>query len=106
MEKQRFTCRADDGFLRFKHKDSNTVKIPVKQIVPASQLKSALQTLTTIDEVNVKYNGGKSVCDPDGSNEIEIEFISDKSGDMPLLDISTPKISNELLSLRRRNEYR
>ena len=104
VEKQRFTCRADDGFLQFKHKDSNIVKVPVKQILPASQLKAALETLTTIDEVNVKYNGGKSVCDADGNNEIEIEFVSDKSGDMPLLDISTPKISNELLSLRRRNE--
>lgn len=50
-----------------------------------SQLKDALENLSTIGQVVVSYSTGNSACTTNGSNKISIQFISD-FGDLPALD--------------------
>lgn len=50
-----------------------------------SNLKTALENLSSIGTVEISYSNGSSACTTDGSNKISIKFLSEY-GDLPAID--------------------
>lgn len=86
QEVQAIQCTAVDGTmtLTFRQKTTSAISFDAT----ASQVKTALEALTTIDSVDVEYTTGTTLCTSDGTNTATVKFFV-PSGDVPPMTFDT-----------------
>lgn len=93
-EVQVITCTATTGTFALKFRDESTS--PISFSATAADVKTALETLTTIGAVEITFSVGVSACTSDGSNAMFILFW-DNFGDLPRLQATIDGITTFLI---------
>ncbi|EEY60541.1 tenascin-like protein [Phytophthora infestans T30-4] len=93
IERQLIQCIADAGSFTLTFRDETTKDIPYNSV--EADIKSALEELSTIGEVEVVFSGGTVACSNSINIVIMVDFLTDL-GDLPSLSGSNALLQDRI----------
>ncbi|KAL3660226.1 hypothetical protein V7S43_014757 [Phytophthora oleae] len=93
IERQLIRCIADAGSFTLSFRDESTTRIPFD--AAESAVKTALEELSTIGEVNVAFSSGTVACSNSVNTVMTVDFLTEL-GDLPSLSGSNALLQDRI----------